>query len=1216
MPAAEKVILEAEDTTAGPVRSANQNLQNFERQAEGTHGKVIRITDQTRTSIQRLISSLEKQAETYGKSGVDRLIAQRDSLLARYAKEPQAIDAITSAYDRMIATQKKADATAALEKQAKSIETFGERIAQSVQNPIQGAGSAVTGLLAKIGPLGVALGAGAAVITGFAIATFEAAKSLGEYGVRIKDAEMRTGLTAKEVGQFGFAARAVGQDVSIFERMMRGLSNAVDDTSKEGEKARAWLQRFGVDIQGVRTGMVPTSTVLLQISKGLEALPAGFDRDKAAMDLFKRAGIEAIPVMDGLRERIQRARELGFGPNESDVKRYEELNQKVVEFETRWESAVRNIKSLLVDMANAFGWVIDKIASKAPAPSKQELAEREAHAKRIADLQQQGTAALQAQQKTLQQQVAQTKPGMMDWVKEGVAAVGAYYGFPTPVGKLSANAEQWATNQTKLADVSEALDAIAARPKPHPPMIEPQAGHTGDEGYGAAVRSARRELASLQGGGEDRFAAIAAERQEAIEDALERFKGKAGPLVEILKQVYDAKWIKEYNSEQDRLNKEIDAQKKKWDELAGKSSKAIGSAFAQDIAEGNKKLEEQSKAVAKLAAEWVKLRDAGESQALAHAKRMIGITSDDDALGILKAQQALDYGQIAKTRQAALSNLSTDPVEAIEQRMVAEKAAANAVGELRYQWEEKLAEAQKKAAKEAKDALDAQEKSIEKVLDKLYTTLFTKPRDFGKDLAKTIHEEVLKPVVSGISGVTANVLHPIIYGDDGKGGIAGVFKNMFGGGKSGDPVKVSTDQNTAATIQNTAHIAAMTAVLAGAMGMSAPSVPAATGMPGVSLPSISAPAVPFPTRNGGGGGGGSVGGGGAGSVTVLAGPSFSDLANLPLNHDRIAQTLDMSAPISQTGPNGAYSESALANLPMTHDPVAQMLAMAGSGKLTTSGGASSLLKNLKSSVWNQKEYDSLQDSGSSGFVSGLGAVAKSPAVGAAGMMLAESGLLGSHQGTWAGVGMGAVGGAAIGFQMGGPIGALIGGVAGAGIGIGEKLAGIESPQKKAHDDIKSIYGVDIPQNSGTIKQVVSIAQSQFGGDIAVAVRSPNVRQLVMLYSEATGQHMPLSAATPYAGSLVESGGNLYQQASFQNNAWHSYQSDLPVLGGLGGSAYPTTPGPNTSSGTGSTYLSLNINGQPITADFVADQTLAAQNASYGRTQQAANLQVPGLMVAG
>ena len=50
--------------------------------------------------------------------------------------------------------------------------------------------------------------------------------SLGEYGTHIKDVELRTGLTAKEVGQFSFAARVAGQDVQIFERMMRGLTMA------------------------------------------------------------------------------------------------------------------------------------------------------------------------------------------------------------------------------------------------------------------------------------------------------------------------------------------------------------------------------------------------------------------------------------------------------------------------------------------------------------------------------------------------------------------------------------------------------------------------------------------------------------------------------------------------------------------------------------------------------------------------------------------------------------------------------------------------------------------------------------------------------------------------------------------------------------------------------------------------------------------------------
>src|ERR1700740_2043058 len=114
---AEKVVLEAEDQVSHVVDKGNAGLNSFEKKAESSHGKVVRITDQTRTSIQRLIASLEKQAETYGKSGVDKLVAQRDSLLQRYAKEPQAIEAITRSYERMIETQKKADAEAMLEKQ-------------------------------------------------------------------------------------------------------------------------------------------------------------------------------------------------------------------------------------------------------------------------------------------------------------------------------------------------------------------------------------------------------------------------------------------------------------------------------------------------------------------------------------------------------------------------------------------------------------------------------------------------------------------------------------------------------------------------------------------------------------------------------------------------------------------------------------------------------------------------------------------------------------------------------------------------------------------------------------------------------------------------------------------------------------------------------------------------------------------------------------------
>src|SRR5580693_10052915 len=104
------------------VDKANAGFDRFEKQAESSHGKVIRISDQTRTSVQRLITSLEKQAETYGKSGVDRLITQRDQLLQRYNREPQAIDAITKSYEKMIAMEEKAARESLALKAAKEAE--------------------------------------------------------------------------------------------------------------------------------------------------------------------------------------------------------------------------------------------------------------------------------------------------------------------------------------------------------------------------------------------------------------------------------------------------------------------------------------------------------------------------------------------------------------------------------------------------------------------------------------------------------------------------------------------------------------------------------------------------------------------------------------------------------------------------------------------------------------------------------------------------------------------------------------------------------------------------------------------------------------------------------------------------------------------------------------------------------------------------------------
>jgi hypothetical protein len=106
--------------------------------------------------------------------------------------------------------------------------------------------------------------------------------------------------------------------------------------------------------------------------------------------------------------------------------------------------------------------------------------------------------------------------------------------------------------------------------------------------------------------------------------------------------------------------------------------------------------------------------------------------------------------------------------------------------------------------------------------------------------------------------------------------------------------------------------------------------------------------------------------------------------------------------------------------------------------------------------------------------------------------------------------------------------------------------------------------------------------------VSIAVRDPDVRKMLMLYSEATGQKVPLSATTPQSGSLAEMGGKLYQQATYVNGT------------------------PYTFSGQGAAQF---VAGQVVTPEFVQVRWLSAASASNGRLQNSAIIQQPGLVVS-
>ncbi len=232
-----------------------------------------------------------------------------------------------------------------------------------------------------------------------------------------------------------------------------------------------------------------------------------------------------------------------------------------------------------------------------------------------------------------------------------------------------------------------------------------------------------------------------------------------------------------------------------------------------------------------------------------------------------------------------------------------------------------------------------------------------------------------------------------------------------------------------------------------------------------------------------------------------------------------------------------------------------------------------------------------------------------------GAMLAGGSVLlmeGLRRGGWSGVGMSAAGGALIGAKFGGPIGAVIGAVAGTVAGLIRKFW-VKSAEEKAREKIKATYGVDI-KDKGVLKQIVEMAKQSFGGNLDMAIRSEQVRELIELYAMTTGQSTKGMPQKMQSLSMVQSGGSLFQSSGGTLSAL----SALPSLDRVGAGA---------PSGGAPTVINITVPGakeffEKETVRVVVENPRAVQLAAITATKQnagrreIASLQLsPGLLTS-
>jgi hypothetical protein len=197
-------------------------------------------------------------------------------------------------------------------------------------------------------------------------------------------------------------------------------------------------------------------------------------------------------------------------------------------------------------------------------------------------------------------------------------------------------------------------------------------------------------------------------------------------------------------------------------------------------------------------------------------------------------------------------------------------------------------------------------------------------------------------------------------------------------------------------------------------------------------------------------------------------------------------------------------------------------------------------------------------------------------------------LMGLQRGGLSGLAMTTAGGAMIGFKYGGPLGAAIG--AGIGAVAGLVRLFVKGAEEKAREKIKATYGVDI-RDKGVLKQIVDIAKQGFGGNLDMAIRSQQIRDLVELYALSTGQSTSGLPASVRPVSLLQQGGGLFQSSS-------------------GGLALDRIGGSAPSSAAAPTVINITVPGakeffEKETVRVVVENPRAVQSAAMTATKASA-----------
>ncbi len=216
------------------------------------------------------------------------------------------------------------------------------------------------------------------------------------------------------------------------------------------------------------------------------------------------------------------------------------------------------------------------------------------------------------------------------------------------------------------------------------------------------------------------------------------------------------------------------------------------------------------------------------------------------------------------------------------------------------------------------------------------------------------------------------------------------------------------------------------------------------------------------------------------------------------------------------------------------------------------------------------------------------------------------------RGGWYGVAGGALGGmisgAAIGTMIMPGIGTAI------GMGVGALVGGIgglikkfrESTEEKLHKKIRELYNVDVA-DKGILKYIIEAAKSTFGGNLDVAIRSPQIRDMIQLYGMTVGQRGTGFPAQMQSLTFQQAGGRLYEVPVYSGGV------QLPSVTAVAAPIIinqTTILDPTATTNFWETQTLRTVIANPRA---ISTANIRSNNQNFGRRRQAAQMLAPELV---